>query len=482
MKDNEYYYPSDTKKSVSDEKKTLVNQETTIVKKRLIPKLNKKKKAKQGALNQSAALVMSSVAVLMVSLDAFPANTAPDGFFIGEWESVNSSGLYMEIDTAYDIIFSSNLVYNELVLTPDEVTNNEINMVIDINEEYGEVLANFAIEYEGQYEGVGVLNLQREDDSVILTSTAFGEIILFEKVNDVNSTAEKLSLWQSDSGKEMLVNQEPHYENTYEYEIIIFEGEEDATKYSLYPDENNASICVDYTEYREIIGFDRVSSQPVFAGNAGYRRVELSFINETEINMIIDNSGKIALNEKFYLKEEDVAKSLWEEKIELIEVIVNTPYVYEENLQPITLENLEWGFDTPYAGIWEGESEDGKEIKLVITEELSDSQRTVLIAEIDYFNNTYSAFALKESGYDTVSDDFISSNGQMYRILHKGNMARNVETLYWDIYIEGDTLIYNTGVSGDSEKFVAYTLTKTSSDINQIQNEWQDIYTQSEEE
>ncbi len=222
MKDNEYYKPTDEKKSVSDEKLTLEDQVTTILKKKFDFRLKNKNKKKKNTLNQSAALVMSSVAVVMVTTAAFPtaspsASNFTHGYFLqGEWESDN--GIYMDInDGPITVTFSSDSISHNFSITDleGEPSGSILSGSASFNSEYGELMASYSSEYNDgalDFNDEHIpINIEKVEEGILVDFKVFSDepILFTPRVYNYGGFVPKFygELWLSESSdKQILTN------------------------------------------------------------------------------------------------------------------------------------------------------------------------------------------------------------------------------------------------------------------------------------
>ncbi len=301
MKDNEYYNPIDAKKSVSDEKQTLEDQATTILKKKFDFRLKNKNKKKKNSLNQSTALVMSSVAVVMVTTAAFPTTPEPSQgslIYQGEWES--DTGIYLYIDSDGDMTFSSDNVPYDFTITSNTITSIsdvELHGKTNFDEEYGEIMANYVIEY-----GDSQINSQEGDIDITVTvvdeetrllvdfKVISKEPIYFTKrVSDSNNFTPEFQgeLWLSETSNKQII---------FDFilsKILYFDGVDDGMLLSqnVIFNTNEVTAHIEVYEYRLETGnmYRNSAIDHYFTGtymdNNSEMQVEIIFHGE----LIVDN-------------------------------------------------------------------------------------------------------------------------------------------------------------------------------------------------
>ncbi len=149
---------------------------------------------------------------------------------------------------------------------------------------------------------------------------------------------------------------------------------------------------------------------------------------------------------------------------------------------PEVLTDMQWSFDAPWAGIWEGSNDEtGAPITIAVLA-TSTEPYTVMFIEhrpsmspADYDDN-YSATAFINEGFATVTAETVRSTGNRYFVDSTGELISNSYAGEDTYTLSGDTMTYRTGTSSQN-LFSDYTLTRVSSSEEEIREKWIEFMT-----
>ncbi len=146
------------------------------------------------------------------------------------------------------------------------------------------------------------------------------------------------------------------------------------------------------------------------------------------------------------------------------------------------LADMQWSFDAPWAGIWEGTNDETGAPITIAALATSTEPYTVMFMEFrpsmspaDYDDN-YRAVAFKNEGFTTVSADSVRSTGNWFLIDSTGALISNSYAGEDTYNLSGDTMTYRTG-SSTQNLFSDYTLTRVSSSEEEIREKWIEFMT-----